>query len=55
MAYTAPVEQIDEHYEALGPEHWKWPPGRVDQWGISQPPSAALKEAQRRVFFSPNP
>lgn len=55
IEYTAEVEQIDEHYEAHGPEHWKWPPGRVDQWGISQPPSAALKEAQRRVFFSPNP
>ncbi len=55
IEYTAEVEQIDEHYEAHGPEHWKWPPGRVDQWGISQPPSVALKEAQRRVFFSPNP
>jgi catechol 2,3-dioxygenase-like lactoylglutathione lyase family enzyme len=55
IEYTADVEQIDDSYEAHGPEHWKWPPGRVDQWGISQPPSAELKLAQRRVFFSPNP
>ena len=55
IEYTAEVEQIDANYEAHGPEHWKWPPGRFDQWGISPPPGAALKEAQRRVFFAPNP
>ncbi len=51
IEYTAEVEQIDDSYQAGGPEDWKWPPGRVDQWGISQPPSARLKEAQRQVFF----
>lgn len=55
IEYTAEVEQIDEHYETHGPDFWKWPPGRVDQWGISAPPSATLKEAQKRVFFAPNP
>jgi len=55
IEYTADVEQIDDDYEAHGPEHWKWPPGRVDQWGISPAPGAALKEAQRRIFFAPNP
>jgi catechol 2,3-dioxygenase len=55
IEYTAEVEQIDEHYESHGPDFWKWPAGRVDQWGISAPPSATLKEAQRRVFFAPNP
>lgn len=55
IEYTAEVEQIDDTYEAHGPEHWKWPPGRVDQWGISLPPSATLKEAQKRIFFAPNP
>lgn len=51
IEYTAEVEQIDDSYQAGGPDDWKWPPGRVDQWGISQPPSARLKEAQRQVFF----
>jgi len=55
IEYTAEVEQVDESYKARGPEDWKWPPGRVDQWGISAPPSATLKEAQKRVFFAPNP
>ncbi|WP_077036186.1 VOC family protein [Pelomonas sp. KK5] len=53
IEYTAEVEQIDDSYRPGGPADWTWPPGRVDQWGISQPPSAALKEAQRHVFFIP--
>ncbi|MDT7837917.1 VOC family protein [Aquabacterium sp. OR-4] len=53
IEYTAEVEQIDDSYRAGGPADWTWPPGRVDQWGISAPPSAALKAAQRSVFFIP--
>lgn len=52
IEYTAEVEQIDENYRVGRPDDWKWPPGRVDQWGISAPPSARLKEAQRAVFFA---
>ena len=55
IEYTAEVEQIDDSYRVGGPEDWKWPAGRVDQWGISQPPSPRLKEAQRQVFFSQTP
>jgi catechol 2,3-dioxygenase-like lactoylglutathione lyase family enzyme len=51
IEYTAEVEQIDDHYRTGMPEDWKWPPGRVDQWGISQPPSATLKQAQRMISF----
>jgi catechol 2,3-dioxygenase len=53
IEYTAEVEQVDESYQPHGPEHWKWPPGRFDQWGISAAPGASLKEAQRRVLFAP--
>lgn len=53
IEYTAEVEQVDDSYLARGPEDWKWPPGRVDQWGISAAPGATLKEAQRRVLFAP--
>ena len=52
IEYTAEVEQIDQTYQAGGPSDWTWPPGRVDQWGISIPPTARLKDAQRAVFFS---
>lgn len=55
IEYTAEVEQIDDSYMSHGPEHWKWPPGRIDQWGISAAPGATLKEAQKRIFFAPNP
>jgi catechol 2,3-dioxygenase-like lactoylglutathione lyase family enzyme len=54
IEYTAEVQQVDESYESHGPEFWKWPAGRVDQWGISPPPAATLKEAQKRVLFVPS-
>jgi catechol 2,3-dioxygenase-like lactoylglutathione lyase family enzyme len=53
IEYTADVQQIGDDYPVGGPEDWKWPPGRVDQWGISPPPSDRLKQAQRAVFFVP--
>jgi catechol 2,3-dioxygenase-like lactoylglutathione lyase family enzyme len=52
IEYTAEVEQIDDGYQPGGPADWAWPAGRVDQWGISPPPSARLKEAQRAVRFA---
>ncbi len=51
IEYTAEVEQISESYIARGPADWKWPTGRVDQWGISQLPSARLRRAQRAIVF----
>jgi catechol 2,3-dioxygenase len=53
IEYTAEVEQVDDSYQTGQPSDWTWPPGRVDQWGISQPPSARLKKAQRAVVFAP--
>jgi catechol 2,3-dioxygenase len=52
IEYTAEVEQIDDSYQAGQPADWTWPPGRVDQWGISAPPSDKLKAAQRAVLFA---
>ena len=51
IEYTAEVEQVDDSYQARQPSDWTWPPGRVDQWGISAPPSARLKAAQRAIVF----
>ena len=51
IEYTAEVEQIDDSYPVGQPSDWTWPAGRVDQWGISAPPSPRLKEAQKNVFF----
>ncbi len=52
IEYTCDVQQVDDSYRVGAPEDWKWPPGRVDQWGISAPPSARLKEAQRQIGFA---
>jgi catechol 2,3-dioxygenase len=52
IEYTAEIEQIDDSYEVGGPDDWKWPAGRVDHWGISAPPSPALKQAQKAIFFA---
>lgn len=52
IEYTSDVQQIDDSYAAGQPGDWTWPPGRVDQWGISAPPSAVLKVAQRAVLFA---
>ena len=55
IEYTADVEQVDDSYQARGPNDWTWPAGRSDQWGISAPPSARLKEAQRQIGFASDP
>ncbi len=52
IEYTAEVEQVDESYPTGAPDDWGWPPGRSDHWGITDPPSARLKEAQGRVGFA---
>lgn len=51
IEYTAEVEQVDDSYQARGPSDWKWPPGRIDQWGIGIPPTDQLKQAQRAILF----
>jgi catechol 2,3-dioxygenase len=55
IEYTAEVEQVDERYVTRGPDEWKWPPGRVDQWGVAPPPSDRVKEAQKRIRFAAFP
>lgn len=55
IEYTSEIEQIDDTYRVGSPDDWKWPPGRVDHWGISAPPSVRLKEAQRQIFFATRP
>jgi catechol 2,3-dioxygenase len=52
IEYTAEVLEVDDSYRTGGPEDWKWPPGRVDHWGISAPPGPRLKEAQKAITFA---
>ena len=52
IEYTAEVQLIDSTYRVGRPDDWKWPPGRVDHWGISDPPSDRMKAAQKKIRFA---
>ena len=52
LEYTSEVLQIDETYEFHGPEFWKWPPGRLDQWGVTPPHTTRWKRVQTLYGFS---
>jgi len=52
IEYTAEVLQVDDDYVARGPEHWVWPPGRTDQWGIAPPKAEHVKAAQLAVGYA---
>jgi catechol 2,3-dioxygenase len=42
IEYTAEVMQVDDSYVVRGPDYWRFPPGRSDQWGVTAPRSARL-------------
>ena len=52
IEYTGEVDQVDDDYRTGQPEDWTWPPGRVDRWGVSAPPSDRVKEAQQQIVFA---
>lgn len=45
VEYTAEMQQVDDSHVAGTPDKWKWPPGRLDHWGISAHPSERMEEA----------
>jgi len=52
LEYTSEVLQIDDSYVSHGPEFWKFPPGRSDQWGVTNPPTPRLARIQQLFRFS---
>jgi catechol 2,3-dioxygenase len=52
IEYTAEVLQVDDRYVVHGPDHWVWPPGRTDQWGIAPPKAEHVKAAQLAVRYA---
>lgn len=52
VEYTSEVEKVGDDYVTNGPDYWKWPPGRIDHWGVSAPPTDRLKKAQDSVVFA---
>ena len=51
LEYTSDVLQVDDSYVPHGPEYWKWPPGRMDQWGITAPHTQRWKRIQDMLAF----
>jgi len=54
LEFTSEVLQIDKTYVPRGPDNWKWPHGRLDQWGVSDPPTPRWKRTQRLTAFIAN-
>ncbi len=52
LEYTAEVLQVDDSYVPHGPDYWKFPPGRSDQWGITNPQTARLGRIQDLFRFT---
>lgn len=53
LEYTGEVQQVDDTYAPHGPDYWRWPPGRADQWGVTNPHTARWKRIQDLYLFSP--
>ena len=51
MEYTADVQRVDDSYRVGTPEDWKWPPNRIDHWGVSTRDNARLGEAEKTFRF----
>ncbi len=51
IEYTSEVSEVAEDYRVGGPEDWKWPPGRIDQWGISKKDLARTAPAEALYRF----
>lgn len=51
IEYTAEVSEVGDDYRVGTPEDWKWPPGRIDHWGISMKDTAKTGPAEQVLRF----
>ena len=51
IEYTAEVGEVDDNYRVGAPEDWKWPPGRIDHWGLSMKDVSKATVAERNYRF----
>lgn len=54
LEYSGEMLQIDESYAPHGPEYWRWPKGRLDQWGVTPPHTARWMRIQNLFEFTPD-
>ncbi len=53
LEYTAEMQQVEDDYKVGEPHDWGFPPGRLDQWGITAGPTARVKRTQGLFRFPP--
>jgi 2,3-dihydroxy-p-cumate/2,3-dihydroxybenzoate 3,4-dioxygenase len=53
VEYTSEVQRVDDSYKVGGPDEWKWPPNRMDHWGLAKRDEAKMHEAERSFRFRP--
>src|ERR1700741_2716906 len=51
IEYTAEVSEVGDDYRVGGPEDWKWPPGRIDHWGLSKKDTGRTAAAEKVFRF----
>jgi 2,3-dihydroxy-p-cumate/2,3-dihydroxybenzoate 3,4-dioxygenase len=51
VEYTADVQRVDDNYRTGQPEDWKWPPNRIDQWGVAKPDKDLLEQSGEKFRF----
>jgi 2,3-dihydroxy-p-cumate/2,3-dihydroxybenzoate 3,4-dioxygenase len=51
VEYTAEVSEVGDDYRVGTPEDWKWPPGRIDHWGLSKKDTARTGPAEQVFRF----
>ncbi len=51
VEFSTAVEKVADDHKAGAQEDWTWPPGRIDQWGLSTKDIGALEEAERNFCF----
>jgi 2,3-dihydroxy-p-cumate/2,3-dihydroxybenzoate 3,4-dioxygenase len=51
VEYTAEVSEVGDDYRVGSPDDWKWPPGRIDHWGVSKKDVARTSPAEKVLRF----
>lgn len=54
IEYTAEISEVNDDYKTGTPEDWKWPPGRIDQWGLSTKDVPNITAAEKQFRFLEN-
>jgi catechol 2,3-dioxygenase len=52
IEYTAETIEVGDDHVPNGPDYWKWPPGRTDRWGVTEPLSKRFQRVQRLFRFT---